>query len=339
LQLPVFAYAAGLVPCGRDGQGACQMCHTVQLVNGVTAWLVGILSIAAAIMFVIAGYRLVTANGNPSVMQDAKNMITNVAIGFAIVLAAWLLIDLMMKTLLGGGSVAAGPWNQIACIDQPTSTTKEGDLGTFEQVQFERPFVGFPTSDSSRGTAYNTGATIDPTILRGLANLSAGDADAAIAAAGARAGLDSTQIRNMQALMRVESGGCRNLVSPAGALGCMQIMPATAAQYDPALRGLSAAAVRQQLLDPNYNIALGVQIYNDLFQRFGGDETKVFAAYNGGPGALLPSRDCPGLARYQCVWDSPGCHNTGRTDCTPNTGYIETRNYVQKVPAVARELQ
>jgi hypothetical protein len=136
LQLPVLAYADGLVPCGRDGQDACQMCHTVQLVNGVTAWLVGILSIAAAIMFVIAGFRLVTANGNPSVMQDAKNTITNVAIGFAIVLAAWLLIDLMMKTLLGGGSVAAGPWNQIACIDQPNSTVKEGNLGFFRAQEY-----------------------------------------------------------------------------------------------------------------------------------------------------------------------------------------------------------
>lgn len=340
---PIANYS-GLVPCGRDGQGACQMCHTVQLVNGVTAWLVGILSIAAAIMFVIAGFRLVTANGNPSVMQDAKNMITNVAIGFAIVLAAWLLIDLMMKTLLGGGSVAAGPWNQIACIDQPTSTTKEGNLGTFKQVQYERAFGGFPTPDSSRGTAYGTGATINPTILAGIANLSADEADAAIAAAGAQAGLDARQIKNIQALMRVESGGCRNLVSSAGALGCMQIMPGTAVLYDPALSGMSEAAVRQQLLDPGYNIALGVQIYNDLYDIFDGDEIKVFAAYNGGENALAPSVDCPAtggqpaLARYQCVWDSPGCYGTSRTDCVPNTGYIETRNYIQKIPAVARQL-
>ena len=209
---------------------------------------------------------------------------------------------------------------------------ERGKSGTFEQV---RLFIDFPTVDTSRGTAFNTGGSIDPTILAGVANISAPEADQAIATAAAQAGLNARQVRNMQALMRVESGGCRTLVSPVGALGCMQIMPGTAAQYDPALRGLSSEEVSRKLLDPAYNIALGVQIYGDLYERFNGNETQVFAAYNGGPGALSPSSDCPGLARYQCVWDSPGCHNTGRTDCTPNTGYIETRNYVQKVAGVA----
>ena len=57
----------------------------------------------------------------------------------------------------------------------------------------------------------------------------------------------------------------------------------------------------------------------------------ALAAYNGGAGANSPSSDCPGQKRWQCVWDSPGCYNTGKTDCTPNTGYIETRNYVKNI--------
>ena len=169
LQIPLLAYAQGLVPCGGDGQEACQMCHSVQLINEVTAWLVGLLSVVAAVMFVIAGLRIVTAQGNPSVLKDAKSMIVNVAIGFVIVLTAWLLIDLLLKTLLGDGEVAAGPWNTIACINQPTATTKEGNLGTFEQV---RLFIDFPTVDTSRGTAFNTGGSIDPTILPSQAALS-----------------------------------------------------------------------------------------------------------------------------------------------------------------------
>src|SRR6056297_744604 len=89
LNIPMLVYAQqGLVPCGRTGQADCQTCHVVQLVSNVNAWLVGILAIVASIMFVIAGFRLVTSNGNPSVLQDAKSMIINVAIGFVIVLAA-----------------------------------------------------------------------------------------------------------------------------------------------------------------------------------------------------------------------------------------------------------
>jgi len=129
LNIPVFVYAQqGLVPCGRVGQADCQTCHVVQLVSGVNAWLVGILAIVASIMFMIAGFRLVTSNGNPSVLQDAKSMIINVAIGFVIVLAAWLLLDLFMKSLLSDSEQGLGPWNQIACVDQPVAFTKSGKL-------------------------------------------------------------------------------------------------------------------------------------------------------------------------------------------------------------------
>ena len=128
LQIPMFTYAAGLVPCGGSGEEACQMCHTVQLINGVTAWLVGILSVVAAIMFVVAGFKLVASGGNPGAKEDAKNMITNVAIGFVIVLTAWLLIDLMMKSLLGSDSAGVGPWNVIQCVDQPQSGVTPGQL-------------------------------------------------------------------------------------------------------------------------------------------------------------------------------------------------------------------
>jgi hypothetical protein len=129
LNIPVFVSAQqGLVPCGRVGQEDCQTCHVVQLVSGVNAWLVGILSIVATIMFVIAGFKLVTSNGNPSALQDAKNMIINVAIGFVIVLAAWLLLDLFMKSLLSDSQQGLGPWNQISCVDQPVATTDPGWL-------------------------------------------------------------------------------------------------------------------------------------------------------------------------------------------------------------------
>ena len=78
LQLPIFVYAAGLVPCGGNDEAACQTCHLSQGVNEITAWLVGVLSIVVAIMFMIAGFRLLTANGNPGALEEAKGMIINV---------------------------------------------------------------------------------------------------------------------------------------------------------------------------------------------------------------------------------------------------------------------
>jgi|AntRauTorcE11898_2_1112593.scaffolds.fasta_scaffold09650_3 hypothetical protein len=335
LNIPVVVFAQetkGLVPCGRDGQAECQTCHVVQLVSGVNAWLVGILSIAAAIMFMIAGFKLVTANGNPGVLQDAKGMIVNVAIGFVIVLAAWLLLDLFMKSLLSDSEQGLGPWSQISCVDQPVAGLQEG----FLEIRIDEVSLpGYPQS-TSRGTAYQS--TMSQADLAATAGLSAQQADDLIAAAAANENLSPEQARNLQALMRVESGGCRNVVSQAGALGCMQIMPGTAKQYDPSLRNMSDAQVRAQLLNEEYNINLGTKIYADLYSKLGGQEKLVYAAYNAGEGSLQPSTDCPGDMRWECEWDSPGCHDNGRTNCTPNTGYIETRNYVKKVPGVAEKL-
>jgi len=138
LTIPIVTFGqnraedGGLVPCGDAGEAPCQMCHFVDLANYTTNWLVGILSIAAAIMFLIAGYRLVTAGGNPSVMKSAKDMIVNVTIGFIIVLAAWLFIDFIMKSLLLDGNTAIGPWNGIACVDQPVFRTDAGFVGTMQ---------------------------------------------------------------------------------------------------------------------------------------------------------------------------------------------------------------
>ena len=341
LNIPIIVLAdGGLVPCGRDADTGlntvCQTCHVLQLVNGVTAWLVGILALVSAIMFIIAGFRMVTANGNPSALKDAKNMILNVAIGFAIVIAAWLLIDLFMKSLLSDTQQGLGPWNQIACVDQPVAETKEGSL----TIKIEQVSLPGYLPDSSRGTAYQSGQTsFTEADLAAVAGLTAQEADALIAAAAANENLSPEQARNLQALMRVESGGCRNVVSPVGALGCMQVMPRTARQYDPALRGLSDAEVRTRLLNEDYNISLGTKIYADLYNKLGQNEELVFAAYNAGENALKASSDCPGLMRWECEWDSPGCYGTSRTNCTPNTGYIETRNYVKKVPGVAENLK
>jgi|GEM_PF-987458 len=145
LQIPFFAYGAGLVPCGGTGEPACQTCHALSLINSVNSWLVGILSIAAAIMFVIAGFKIVTAQGNPSTIKSAKDMIVNVAIGFTIILAAWLLIDLLMRTLMDDSSGQIGPWNTIACVAQPVAIT----LADIVEIQQAGGSIGMAAGGAS----------------------------------------------------------------------------------------------------------------------------------------------------------------------------------------------
>lgn len=326
LMTPSFVFGQGLVPqCSRgEGSEPCQFCHVVELINNVVAWLVGVLGIIAALIIMYAGFLMVASGGNASAKEKAKGFIVNIVIGYVLVLGAWILIDTGFRALIGGQSY--GMWNQIQCTDQPRATEAlNRRIITLENT--------FPTPGQSRGTAYAPGGASGMSdaelqaYARQAASLSADEADALIAAAAT----NPDQVRYMQALMRVESGGCRNNISPAGALGCMQIMPNTARGYDPSLRNLTDAQVRQRLLDPAYNIQLGVRIYEDLNTRYDGDLQRTFAAYNGGPGANDPSRDCPGLMRWQCEWDNP-------QQTIPNTGYVETRNYVQRVEATANNL-
>ena len=75
------------------------------------------------------------------------------------------------------------------------------------------------------------------------------------------------------AISHKESTFNSNAISRAGALGIMQIMPATGARY-----GLST----QQLLDPKISINVGAMIVSERIEAYGGDQVKGLSAYNQG---------------------------------------------------------
>lgn len=113
--LPVEA--AGLVPCGGQGEVPCQACHVTELINNVVAWLFVVLSIVAAILIMIAGFKLVTSGGNSGALSSAKETLVNILIGFIILMGGWIIIDTFMKALVTGQ--VYGIWNQIQCTNQP----------------------------------------------------------------------------------------------------------------------------------------------------------------------------------------------------------------------------
>jgi hypothetical protein len=115
---PLVTFAAGLVPCGGPDESACEACHVVEMLNGLLDWLIGILAVVFALIVVTAGFNLVTSSGNVAAKAKAKSMITNAFVGFVIVLASWLLVDLGMKMLVsddGDAAVKLGVWNEVEC--------------------------------------------------------------------------------------------------------------------------------------------------------------------------------------------------------------------------------
>lgn len=119
---------------------------------------------------------------------------------------------------------------------------------------------------------------------------SSGPYDKYIENAAAKYGVDPAFIK---AVMIAESGGNPDARSSAGALGLMQLMPATA-------RGLGVT----NPLDPAQNIEGGARYLKGQLDRFK-DMRLALAAYNAGPGAV---RKYGGVPPYK-----------------------ETQNYVNKV--------
>ncbi|MCC5856667.1 MAG: transglycosylase SLT domain-containing protein [Ectothiorhodospiraceae bacterium] len=83
------------------------------------------------------------------------------------------------------------------------------------------------------------------------------------------------------ALMRKESAFSPDARSPAGALGLMQVMPATGQRVAERL-GLDGFGTGL-LLEPEINVQLGAAYLEQMLERFGGNLILAAAAYNAGP--------------------------------------------------------
>lgn len=86
-------------------------------------------------------------------------------------------------------------------------------------------------------------------------------------------------------IIRQESLFDSKALSPAGARGLMQIMPATGKKLYPKTK-LKKPFVSDALFEPELNIKLGVKYVSQLNKRFGGNGTHILISYNAGPHVL-----------------------------------------------------
>ena len=121
--------------------------------------------------------------------------------------------------------------------------------------------------------AVSVGPAVAQTVVAGPVGVPRDSLTAAVAEASRRFGIPAEWIL---AVMRVESAGDAHAVSRAGAIGLMQIMPATYAELRRDLGlGADPFAVRD-------NVLAGTAYLRRMYDRYG--SPGFLAAYNAGPG-------------------------------------------------------
>ena len=179
-------------------------------------------------------------------------------------------------------SVVEKRWKRV-----PRPTQRAMDAARSAAAEVSEYVAAQPASEGKPAAEVNPNYRA---LVRGRA-VSSTEVDSVIETAAARHNVDANLVR---AMIKVESNFNPRAVSRKGAMGLMQLMPATA-------RSLRVS----NPFDPEQNVEAGVRHLKGLLENYHGDVALSLAAYNAGAGAVSRSG---GVPRYR-----------------------ETRNYVRQI--------
>ncbi|PLX86005.1 MAG: lytic transglycosylase [Desulfuromonas sp.] len=160
----------------------------------------------------------------------------------------------MSRGLLGlsDGDSGGGAFSSSAWLENLRSAVARGD----QNIEPSPPLPAAPEKNRALSLYKEDSANLDAIVEK----------------AASRFGLEPRLVRSV---IRAESDFDTQAVSPAGARGLMQLMPATAQEL----------GVRDSF-DPEQNVMGGTRYLRQLLDRYDGDLDSALAAYNWGPGNL-----------------------------------------------------
>jgi soluble lytic murein transglycosylase-like protein len=191
------------------------------------------------------------------------------------------LLLLFVASALSGAAIAQTPppakaddsettpaQKQRASIEAMRASIEKQKAAVRTQVKTNAPAVPFFTS-----AWQDPAARISPTLIVPPAcdPMPKSQLEPLIAETAQAEGVDPELIRSV---VRHESAAYPCIISLRGAIGLMQLMPATAQQFgvDP--------------MDPKQNMQAGARYLKQLLARYNGDTRLALAAYNAGPGRV-----------------------------------------------------
>jgi Type IV secretion system pilin len=86
-----------LVPC----TDSCDFNSFLTLINNLINFMITTLFIPIVVLlFMYAGFKYITAQGNPAKRANLKKMVGNIVIGMILVLCSWLIVKTVLSVLL-----------------------------------------------------------------------------------------------------------------------------------------------------------------------------------------------------------------------------------------------
>jgi Transglycosylase SLT domain len=293
---------AVIVPCGRTGADAtaeekkpCTICHLVVGGNRIIEWGLKVMTFVGLAVIVAMAIFYIVSTGNEGMMKTAKGGITAALAGFAIMLAAWLIVNTTLRILtatIPGLVVSSGGFSFTCDTTSLASSATGGGPGGGATCED-------PNAMKQR---LNNGGTV----CGGTCSIPAGFKAKILSDYGTIISNYGGGLDVITALIYQESKGDPNAHSADGGCGLMQITNSAWVSSCPA-----------SILVPDENIKQGIALYNQKLQSvqgksYGGGITQkqmAFAAYNccnNGEDPNAPSASCkttdgwPPLPKWAC---------------------------------------
>jgi len=100
-----------IVPSECNQTGGCpSVCSLAQLAQNILNAAIYLAVVMSAVLFAWAGFLYLTNVANAGQHERAVETFKNVAIGLVIIVAGWLVVDIVMRTFVGASVL---PWNAI----------------------------------------------------------------------------------------------------------------------------------------------------------------------------------------------------------------------------------
>lgn len=100
VSIPVIVFSENIKIVNCTGPDDCNLSKLIEMGGGFQDWLLSIVAILAAVAFSITGIKALVNPGNVDVKKETQKNVQRIAIGLAIFLLAYKVVEIIIKELV-----------------------------------------------------------------------------------------------------------------------------------------------------------------------------------------------------------------------------------------------